>query len=129
MLTPYPTDFPVESVSVVVAKLRKQADLPASVALHHGWHVLGYIANLALPDPPPPMGGVASAMLTAGVELPAFTDEQLADALDKHRMHSEAAKQGWVLQAPVTDLLPWDVLLPMVTNLLLNWIKSRKSAA
>lgn len=135
MLTPYVSVFPMEAVSLVIEKARG-GDVTTALAVRAGYEVLGYGLNLALPYPPLVMGGpVQPPSLSESEQAPApaaapvleMDATKVADALDRHRIHHMARSQGLrTTTADVAALVPWEVLVPMVVNLLMGWLRSKK---
>lgn len=99
MLTPYPTEFPVESVRVVVDALRGNPDVPELV--HHGWHAAGYGLGQIVPH------GGGLALATAPL-----TEAEAADVLERAL---PADGEPTVAQAVP---IPWSVIVPLILELI-----------
>lgn len=95
---PYPSSFPTEEVGVLLPILRGKVP-PTDQAVQAGWVVVGYGASKLQP---------AQVTISAATTV---TAESLADQLEAAGVLNHASMA-----------LPWETLLPILTNLLLTWL-------
>lgn len=103
---PYPTALPIEEIRDLLPILRGQAP-PVEHAAHCAWVVTGYGLSQILPCDHPDV-------YTAPVPM---SDAEAADHLERC-----CAVQG----AADAAAIPWDLLLPVLFEIVRRWLDSRK---
>lgn len=110
MLTPYPPSLPLDSVKLVVAKIRGTADPSVKLAdiVHAGWEVSGYAFSQSVGNP--------------GALHPAtFGSESVGDcSYEELCKHLEGCCDRTTMKLSV----PWSVIAKKVAELAIKWFLS-----
>ena len=108
MITPYPQSMPVDSIKLVINKIRNNSDPSVKLAdvVHAGWEVSGYALSQTLGNP-----GATVASFGAS-SSPECTPEEVANHL------------GGCISNPVRMSISWGSVAIVVLKLLLEqWIR------
>lgn len=109
MLTPYPQSLPIESIKIVVSKLRGNAESTVKLAdvTHAGWEVVGFGLSQTVGNP----GAVVTNFGASGSAT--CTPEELADHLEG------------CCKTPMKMSLPWSTIVVTLLQIILEkWLKS-----
>jgi hypothetical protein len=110
MLTPYPPSLPLDSVKLVVAKIRGTADPSVSMAdlIHAGWEVTGFAFSQTVGNP----GAVVPATFGA--------------ASSEHCTPEEVARHLEGCTKKTMQLsIPWSTIALTLGELVLTWLKKQ----
>lgn len=110
MLTPYPPSLPVDSIKLVVAKIRGVADPSVGLAdvIHAGWEVTGYALSQTVGNP----GAVVPASFGAESSHEC-TSEELC-------RHLEGCCQKTMQLS-----IPWSSIALTLIQLLAKWLVTK----
>lgn len=109
MLTPYPSSIPVQSVKIVVDKLRGRSDESVKLAdvVHAGWEVSGFALKNTIGDP----GATVASFGSNGAQC--CDNDELAKHLEG------------ILSDTPTYSLPWSVVaMTLIKIMLEQWLRN-----
>ena len=111
MITPYPPSLPLESIKLIVGKLRGTLDNDITKAdlVHAGWEVSGYAFSQSIGNP-------------GALHLTSFGTESYCDCTSEELCrHLEGCCDTTTVKLSV----PWSAIAIKIAELVLKWILSK----
>lgn len=113
-MTPLITEFPSDSVSVLVPLLRGALPTDRRQAVTAAWNVIGFAANLAVPEGAPPPAAFSRR------QLPALTGAEVARHLEDAKVHATASM---ATATAGLGSIPWGQIIVSLMPILLQWLE------
>lgn len=102
---PYPVEIPTQDIFALIVEALRNKQVDMKEAAHGAWHIAGYVLSKWTP----PVGGRSAGQPLSATEA--------ADMLEGAMARSSGGEDVAAFEG-----LPWDLILPILLDLIRKWL-------